>query len=188
MSDRAGALLEHLEELAGSRGKIRVLSDEGVSPALSVVTWADLPEPGHTTSCTIGLSFVDFAEWTESRPELFISVASSDPAWGLAVGRTALRYRGEYGFCVGQPVEFGRPISEASDMTAFLPFWPVTLPADLARLTLTDGSKVSLIEMIPLYQGELEMIRRGGFGSFMNANPDIYDVRRPDLSRRPGAF
>ncbi|HXV64006.1 MAG TPA: suppressor of fused domain protein [Vicinamibacteria bacterium] len=188
MRDRAEALLEHLEELASRKGRVRVLSGEGVSPVLSVVTWTDLPEPGHTTSCTIGLSFVDFAEWTESRPELFISVAASDPAWGLAVGRTALRYRGEYGFCVGQPVEFGGPISEASDMTGFLPFWPVTLPADVARFTLTDGSRVSLIEMIPLYPGELEMIRRQGFGSFMKANPDIYDVRRPDLSRHPGAF
>jgi hypothetical protein len=91
------------------------------------------------------LSFVDFAEWTASRPELFISVASEDPAWGLAIGYTAFR-GSEYGFCTGHPVGFGARISEESEMTGFLPFWPVTLPADKAQFTLSDGLKVSLIE------------------------------------------
>jgi hypothetical protein len=126
---------------------------------------------------------VDFVEWTESRPELFISVASQDPAWGLAVGYTAFRARGEYGFCVGQPVGFGAQISDESEMSGFLPFFPITLPREAAEFTLPDGTRISLIEMIPIYNGEVEMIRREGFGKFMDTNPDIYDVRRPDVSR-----
>jgi hypothetical protein len=183
MRDRAETLVGRLETLAGREGNLQIVSDPGAFPPVSVVSWKDLPEPGHTTSCTVGLSFVDFAEWTASRPELFISVASEDPAWGLAIGYTAFKGRGEYGFSTGYPVGFGARISEESEMTGFLPFLPVTLPAEKAQFTLPDGLKVSLIEMIPLYSGEIEMIRREGFGSFMNASPEIYDVRRPDLSR-----
>ena len=53
MQEKAKALLKRLEGLAGREGHLQIVSDENVLPPLSVVTWTDLPDPGHTTAVVL---------------------------------------------------------------------------------------------------------------------------------------
>ncbi len=174
--------LDYLDANCGSTPEFYKVSEGGVIPPVYSVVYRDTPEKGTLTAFTLGLSSVDFAEWTVARPELVISVESDDVAWGLAVGHVAARARGKYGFCVGETVNFNAQISRESHMSAFVIFYPSIMSREQATLDLPDR-KIAFLQLYPLYAGELHLIRTKGEQAFWQHKIDTYNVRRPDISK-----
>lgn len=149
-------------------------------PRIATFVYSDVPEAGHTTGITYGLSEYDNPAWVSGRPELVVSVNSADEDWGRAAGFAAARFQTESSFSYGDTLDFGQPIAADSQMQAFVLFAPAILdPADYANITL-DYYKVNLVGMYPIYKEEIATISRMGLEKFMkHANYDMYSVSRP---------
>jgi hypothetical protein len=86
MPSRVENYLAHLDRLSdGIEPTFRRV--ESTKPGLQSVTvmiYKDLPEPGHLTALTYGLSLAEHPDWRSGSPELCTSVRSTDIAWALA--------------------------------------------------------------------------------------------------------
>jgi Suppressor of fused protein (SUFU) len=142
-----------------------------------------MPEPGTLTMVTYGISEAMHPDWKQGRPELVVSLDSEDMAWGMAAAYMAEAARGDFPFAYSQVLNFNRAISEESPMSAFFLFAPSFLNGEQAKLTLPN-KMVFLYGAYPLYPGETELIERIGLEKFWNLPGfDLYDVKRPDLSK-----
>jgi hypothetical protein len=173
--------LEYLDSFTSEKGEFRKISDEGVTPPVYVIIYRDVPEPGMLSAFTLGLSSVEYHEWKIARPELAISVQSQELAWALAIGYTAYKARGKYGFHVGETINFKAKIAQDSEMTAFFIFNPTVLTQKEATLELPERT-ITILQLYPIYTGEMEWIRNKGFGNFLAQNIDFSDVKRRDYS------
>ena len=117
--------------------------------------------------------------------ELVIAVESDDPAWGLAVGYVAAQARGRFSFPLGETVDFRAQIAAISAMSAFSIDQPDLMPPALATRAFA-GRIITLVQLYPIYPGELAWIREAGPEPFLQAarrTPINWrDVRRPDLA------
>jgi hypothetical protein len=77
---------------------------------VTVIAYDNLPD-GLSTALTYGLSLADHPDWKHGRPELCISVRSSDDGWAWALGHLAERLRGSCPFSCGNTIGFGEPVS-----------------------------------------------------------------------------
>lgn len=145
------------------------------------MVYRDIPEPEHITGVTYGLSEVEHAEWRLGRPELMISVKSTDIAWPLAIAEMANELRGRCPFCYGDVINFGDTVSEASQMSAFLVFAPSILEKDYyLNIDVGGPQPISIAGMYPIYDAERALIPELGLERFWrHPNFDLYDVRRP---------
>jgi hypothetical protein len=176
--DAVQQYLRWLEEIAGERSKIYDIGGKDTWPQLIVVMYEDLPEPGYTTTYSFGLSSVEHKEWKLSRPELVISVNSSDMAWGLAMGELIKQERGISLFEYGSIFNFGEPISDESEMSAFLVFANSLYDKGDESIDLADR-KISLSQLYPIYQEEIELIKSvGAENFFFHYGIDFYNVQR----------
>src|SRR6266508_5401819 len=85
--------LAHLDALTGNR-EPEFWPIESTKPpmkGLTAVTYPDLPEPGFLTAVTYGLSLADHELWRHGKPELCISVRSTDRSWAQAAAFIAER-------------------------------------------------------------------------------------------------
>ncbi len=174
--------LDHLDSQAGTEARIQRITEEDVWPPVFVITYADIPEAGMLTSFTAGLSSVGNPDPKDLRHELVISVQSTDSSWGLAIGYVAARARGQFGFHIGDTVNFKAQIADESEMSAFVINCPSIMDREQALLTLPDRT-ISIVQMYPIYEGEMELIRTEGPEAFWSADVDLYDVRREDTSK-----
>ena len=92
-------------------------------PGVTSIVYKDIPEKGYTTGLSYGLSLVKHPDWKKhARPELCISVESSNMDWGQVAGFIANKLRGDCPFSYGQTINFRERISEDSEMDAFFHF------------------------------------------------------------------
>jgi len=173
--------LDYLDKLTGAKPEFQLISKEDNSPPVYIATYQNMPKNGVFTSFTLGLSSVDYEHWQYARPELMIRVNSTDISWGLAVGTVANHARGKYGFHLTDTVNFNAKIAHESEMSAFLIYHPLDMNKEITKIKL-PGRTITLLQMIPIYDGEMRLIRENGFEWFTKLNPDIYDVQRKDLS------
>lgn len=169
--------LEWLDELTDEKGEIHLITEKNETPPLWVIVYRDLPEAGSLTAFTYGLSSVDHPDWKLGRPELVVCVDSQDINWGLAIGYLAMKYRGISPFSFGTIHRFGAKISDDSEMNAFVVFALSVLdPAD-ARIELPDRT-VNVVQMYPIYDEEIEMIKFEGVPAFLDEIDNVYDLHR----------
>ena len=180
----AAVFYEHIAGLFGKEDDIRrIESTKPGLPAVHCFFYKDMPEPGALTMVTYGISEATHPDWKQGRPELVVSLDSEDMAWGMAAAYMAEAARGEFAFAYGQVLNFDQSISEESPMSAFFLFAPSFLSGEQAKLTLSTKT-VFLYGAYPLHPGETEFIERVGLEKFWHLPGfDLYDVRRPDLSK-----
>jgi len=153
-------------------------------PGVTSIVYRDIPEEGYTTALTYGLSLVKHPDWKFGRPELCISVESSNIAWGQVVGFIANKLRGDCPFSYGDTVNFGEQISDDSDMSAFFVFAPSTLnKEDYLDISIGTEYKINIAGLYPMYSGERELFHKIGLEKFWH-HPDFdnYSVRRKQLT------
>lgn len=155
------------------------------APNLACMVYREIPEPAHITGVTFGLSEVGHPTWHRGRPELIISVQSTDVAWPLAVAEMANQLRGHCPFGYGDVIDFGGKISEESEMSAFLVFTPSILAPHVA-LGIDVGAEqpINIAGMLPIYDSERTVLAEIGLEQFCkHPRFDRYDVRRAPIDR-----
>jgi hypothetical protein len=184
-SDRLSRFLEHLDGIFQREPTLYPFeSTVPGAPKLVTMVYRDVPEPEHVTGVTYGLSEVAHADWKFGRPELLVSLQSTDIAWPLAVAELANQLRGRCPFCYGNVINFGAPISDESEMSAFFIFTPSILERDdFLNIDVGGPQPINIAGMYPIYDSERAKFAELGFESFWHhPNFDLYDVRRPRVN------
>src|SRR6266849_6280104 len=114
--------LAAVDNLAGGHGKTYEITDAGEANPVLVVVYDGVPEEKVTTGFSFGLSSAHHPEWRFSKPELMISVKSSDHAWPLCMGEIVRNCRDDFLFEYGSVLEFGERVEDDCPMTSFLVF------------------------------------------------------------------
>ncbi|UTW66221.1 suppressor of fused domain protein [bacterium SCSIO 12643] len=158
-------------------------SNDSIYPELNGVTsivYKDIPEKGMITALTYGLSLINHPDWKYGRPELLISVDSDDVSWGQVVGFLANKLRGDCSFSYGETINFGKKISDSSEMDAFFVFAPSILEReDYLDVDIGLDYKINIIGLYPMYASEMELINNWGLEKFWHHSDfDNYDVNR----------
>lgn len=170
---------EVLDELTGGTRQAYEITNPDEIPTVLVAAYDDIPEPGELTGFTWGLSSVQNQEWTDTRPELMISVRSKDHAWVLAMGDIVRGQRGAQTFTYGSVIRFGEQISKESEMTAFLVFATNLLDASQQRIELPDRV-INISQLYPIYEKEAAVIKKLGVEKFFwELGIEFSDVGRP---------
>lgn len=178
--------LEHLDKIF--QQKPEFYSNEslidGVKGVTSIV-YRDIPEKGFITAITYGLSLVEHPKWKLGRPELCISVESENLDWGIVSGFIANQLRGKAPFCYGETINFGEPVSEDSEMDAFLIFAPSTLSKeDFSEIDIGTDYKINIAGLYPIYSSEIDIYNEIGLEKFwFHPNFDNYSVTRKKIEK-----
>lgn len=179
--DRLEKFLERLDAIFKVEPEFFPLESKlaGV-PNLACMVYRDIPEVDHITGVTYGLSEVTHPSWRLGKPELIISVQSTDLAWPLAVAELANQLRGVCPFGYGDVIDFGGRISEESELSAFFVYTPSILAPNAAlRIDVGAAEPVNLAGMLPIYASERALLSELGLQQFCEQpNFDRYDVRR----------
>jgi len=174
-------LLDYLNERCGSTANLTYIP-AGDAPPVLVASYLEYPAADHLTAFTVGMSSVAPAGSAQGdRPELMISVKSPNAAWARAIGVIAERYRGKAMFSVGDTVSVSDEISRSSPMRAFLVHNPSLLGLAGERLQIEERN-VSVLQLYPVHDSEVALIRKHGYQAFIDSRPDLADVRRPPQS------
>ena len=179
---RLRRFLEHLDAIFGREPLVHPFDSEiPGAPKVLCMTYRDVPEPGHITGVTYGLSEVPHDDWKFGRPELLIAVQSTDISWPLAVAEMANRLRGRCPFSYGDVIDFGEKVSDDSDMSAFFVFAPSILEKkDYLDIDVGGPQSINISGIYPIYDSERALIVDRGIERFwQHPNFDLYDVRRP---------
>lgn len=194
MPNRVARYLAHLDRLSGGV-EPRFFQLESTTPALAGVTavaYPGVPE-GLLTGFSYGLSLADHPEWKYGRPELCLSVRSTDLAWVHAVGFVAERLRGTCPFTYGTTVDFGGRVCAESAMTAFAVFAPAVVASEHARdldlgpsaaAAARDGAAGAVPDLVhlqglyPVHASERAYIDAHGPDALWSFTFDPLDVRR----------
>jgi len=170
--------LDWLDQISGSKGKIYDIGGKELLPQIFVAIYDQIPELEHKTAYSFGLSSVPHEEWRSGRPELVISVRSSDDSWGLAMGEIIKEKRDAHLFEYGSVFNFGERISDESEMSAFLVFANSLFDPGDERAVFSDRT-ISLSQLYPIYAEEWETIHQIGAEAFyFEREIDFFDVRR----------
>jgi hypothetical protein len=181
-SSDVDVFVDHFDKLASVESEFYKVSEEGESPPLHVTVYRDTPETDHLTGISYGLSLVRHPKWKTGRPELMISVASTDDSWVLAMAEVAYRLRWKCPFCYGETIRFGTAISKESALDAFLVFAPGALSREDATVRLRDWT-VHVAQLYPIYEREIAVIERDGLEAFWKRLPsDLTDVHRQPIT------
>jgi hypothetical protein len=184
-SSRVERYLAHLDRLAPGR-EPQFLPIESLNPALKgvvAITYQDVPDAGFLTAITYGLSLADHPDWRLGKPELLISVRSSDERWARAAGFLADRLRGLSAFAYGETLNFGEQVSPESSMSAFVIFAPAVLDRnDFLNIDVGDALPINIQGLYPIHQAERQWIRANGIQAFWQLDWDPYDVARPSVT------
>ena len=169
--------LRWLDEMTDTEPSHHLITTPDQQPPLWAMAYRDIPEPGSLTGFTYGLSSAEHPDWKLGYPELMISLDSNDIEWVLAVGYLAKAYRGISPFSYGTIHRFGEQVSAESEMKAFVVFAPSLLAQADAHIELPDRT-INLVQMYPIYESEIEMIKFEGVGKFFDKVGDVHDPKR----------
>jgi hypothetical protein len=172
--------IDWLNALANKEAEYHKITEERERPAIWSLIYRNSPEPGSLLAFTYGLSSVEYRSWTLGRPELVVCVESQDINWGLAVAFLAKSFRGKSPFSYGTIHRFGERISSDSDMTAFVVFATSVLEPAEGHIELPDRT-INLVQMYPIYEDEIELIKSKGVDRWVDRVDNIYDPRRKSV-------
>jgi hypothetical protein len=177
-----GLYLDHLSGWADGEPEIHLVSPEDVEPPVFTFTYHDRFGENTISGFTYGLSLVKHPDWRLGRPELFVSMDSSNIDWVLAAGYVATAWRGEKPYSAGDLFDLGAPISpDESEMSMLLVFLVTDLVPEFARIELPDGV-VNLVQLYPVYASEVPLIEERGATEFLSMEGvDFHDPQRPPL-------
>lgn len=170
--------MDHLDSIFEIEPELYNGSNE--KPGVTIMVYKNIPEEGMMTGVTYGLSLADHQDWIKGRPELIITVNSTDPSWAQAAGYIANKLKGDCPFSYSNTIDFKVPISEESEMDAFLVFAPSILGRD-AFLNINVGEKlpVHLSGLYPIYSSEMRLVDDWGLEKFWHhPDFDMYNVNR----------
>lgn len=171
--------LTRIESVCGGQGRFFRITEENERPPIMVISYENLPEHGCITAFSFGLSSVAHSEWVNCRPELVISVNSTDNAWPLAMGEMIRNGRERCLFSFGTVLNFGQKVSVESEMTSFLVFACSILEEADLTVHLSDR-KIYLAQIYPIHHSEASLIERIGPERFvLQLGTDLFDVKRP---------
>jgi hypothetical protein len=177
----AELFIDYLTATCGKEDKILQEPAADGGPPIAVFVYENCPEPGMTTGITYGLSARPYPDWTQSRPEMVISMESSSHTWPfVALGLTA-HFASKKRFCYGDVFTVDGPLAEDTEMDAVLIFAQSILdPAD-ASVQLS-GYRVHLSQYFPFYRSEMALYERIGLEAFWK-HPQfgIYNPKRPRI-------
>ena len=177
--------LEHLDRIVG-RPEDLIQQIESSDPDLRsvyVFVYRDWPEPGFITGFTFGLCDAEHNDWKLGKPELMISVESTDDAWPYAIGYMAEQLRGRCPFCYGNTINFRAEISEESKLDAFLLFAPPFLKKEQMSVQLADFT-CNITGMYPMFSSELRLYEELGLEEFWHLPGwDPLNVKREPLRK-----
>jgi hypothetical protein len=174
----------YLEYLTATFGEeSRILREDGVDggPPISMFVYEGAPEPGMITGVTFGLSLVANPAWTQSRPEMLISMESGSLDWPSVAANLTAYFSRKKRFSYGDVFTVDGPLTEDTEMDALLIFAQSLLEPEHASVDLRDY-RVHLSQFYPFYRSEIELYERIGLQAFWN-HPDfgMYDPRRPRI-------
>ena len=149
-------------------------------PTIYVFYFDDLPEKGFLTAITCGLSEARHPDWVSGAPELIITMKSYDHSWGFAAGYFASSFFGEKRFSYGDVFKVDDPLSDESEMNAFLLFAPSFLDQEQSKFVLPDRT-VHLVGLYPIYDDEIAIYDRVGLEAFWHA--DGFEMDNPKRGR-----
>ncbi|QQR83995.1 suppressor of fused domain protein [Candidatus Peregrinibacteria bacterium] len=152
-------------------------------PPIYLFIFRDTPDEGLTTFVTYGLSEAAHPKWHFGRPELILSVESTNEAWGIALASLVNKFRGEKTFANGSTYQLDIPITDQSAMNGFVIFAPSFLTNSESVFELPYKT-VYLSQAYPIYPNESLMIEKLGFESFWSHKEftDPYNPSRKDVS------
>ena len=193
MASDVETYIAHVERVVGkpASGFFPVGKGRPGLPPVTAVLFEASPYRDCLTAVTYGLSLVARPEWKLGRPELMISVQSTDKLWAMAIADVAQKGRDDKSFTYGTCIDFQIPVSEESPMSAFLVFAPTLVNRSLNREESSvrlSSYTIHLAGMYPLHAAEMALYREIGLERFWHL-PDFdpWNVQRPDLSLGHGA-
>ncbi len=173
----ASEWLEELEARFGAISETKHIQSEG-KPKVFVFYFDDWPEPDLMTAITFGLSNSNHPDWKYGGVELMVSLETQDRSWGLAAAYFASAFFNERPFSFGDIFKVDDPISDESEMNAYLVYGSPFLEEEEDQIDLSDRT-VFLKGMYPLYESELSLYERIGLSEFWNLDDlDILNPRR----------
>lgn len=172
--------LGHLESIFGNEDAIHQAEAPDGGPPVCVFVYRNIPEPGMITGVTYGLSLVSHPAWKLARPEMIVSVNSTEIDWPCAAATFAASFRGQRVFQYGDVFTTDVPLATDTRMNGFLVFAQSILDEEAASIQL-NKYKVHLSQFYPIYSEEIEVYERIGLEAFWKHRDfDMYDI-----SRRP---
>jgi hypothetical protein len=160
-----------------------VESDNTEMGMVLAISYPGYPQPELLTGFTCGLSAAEHSDWKDAKPELVITVQSTEADWVYAIAYLAEWQREKHPFAPGSLFHYGKPIAADSAMRSFLIFEPVGKENSTFAPLLLPNDRISLMMAYPLYEGEVSLIQKIGIRKFMGLPEyDFFSVNRPDLS------
>lgn len=182
---RAEQYLQYLKATIGIEAEIIGVETDN-NDAILVAVCPNYPEVGLTTGLTYGLSEAQHDDWRKWnwKPELAITVASTETEWLLAAAHLIDSHRHTSSFAPGSLFDLGNIVHPESEMQAFLVFnLTIDTPKHLDNIILGDNDAVKVLGLYPLYVGEVAMLHKVGMRKFFEL-PEyrLFSINRPDLS------
>lgn len=182
---RLARYLECLREATGVDPVIQEVSprDQAAGQVLAIA-YMDVPERGHLTGFTYGLSLSNHPDWMLSRRELTITVRSDDYSWASVPAKAVGALRGIAGFNPGKVIGYMARFVEGSGMSSLLLAEPARNWGAGSFDLAPDGSELEendLVEFVgayPVHISEREFIQEEGFDAFWRLKWDRYDPSR----------
>ena len=163
---------------------VGVESDNAELGMVLAISYSNYPQPGLLTGFTYGLSAASHSQWRDAKPELVVTVQSSNEDWVHAVAYLVEWQRDRHDFAPGSLFHYGKPVSQNSSMNSFLVFEPVAKDQQIFAPIEFDNQSIVLRMVYPLYEGEVGLIQKVGIRKFMGLPQyDFFSVDRPDLSK-----
>jgi Suppressor of fused protein (SUFU) len=157
--------LSYLEQTFGTDYVIKKHESAETGAFVSVFIYRDMPEPGMVTGITYGLSRYAHPEWRFARPEMILSVESTDEMWPLAAAYFCAEFLGKKRFSYGDVFTTDSPLASDTQMDGLLIFAQSILEPGFESVQLND-CKVHLSQFYPIYRSELEVYRKIGLERF----------------------
>jgi hypothetical protein len=182
VTSRVDRYLAHLSGLTGGAEPTyhMVPSTKDGLPGVTAIVYRDLPEPGHLTAFTYGLSLARHPSWRVSRPELCITVRSDDLAWAVTAAYLAEGMRGSCPFAYGDLIEFGHGATPGSGLTSYLVYWSIVEDEEgRTGIEVGDDDVISIVGLYPIHEVERRWIAEHGATPFWLGDWDPSDVERP---------
>jgi hypothetical protein len=175
----------HLDTLFGKEPLI--FSEESKIkglPGVTIFVYKDFPSNGFITGITYGLSLASHPDWADSRPELCICIKSNSMDWITSMGYIVNNMRGKHSFMYGQTINFGQPVSNESEMDAFLVFAPGIFQheEDYTKIDVGQHYTIAIAGLYPMYSSEFQIIRQIGLaGLWKHPDFDMFSVKRKNI-------
>ncbi|NEA17363.1 suppressor of fused domain protein [Streptomyces halstedii] len=176
--DRVGRYRDRLDALVGAAAEVQAIDPrEPADGPVLALAYHDIPEPGHVTGFSYGLSLTT---GPARGRELTLTVRSDDPAWCGVPAAVAAALRGLCPFRPGIVLGHAGPYVTTSAMNSVVLGSPAydraTRPLDIG----TEGSEdlIDFVGLFPIHASERELAYSQGADALWSLDWDRTDPGR----------